>query len=203
MKTAVWTALVLILFAGLLHAQPAAPPPVQDASSGVLAYVPPDADLAVLVRMDALVKTDLWQRLRDLDIHKKFAEEFHLALDIEKDVAAGVFCLQILYDEGGEPDDALLGIVLALARCISWLCWSSVRVLVAGLVIIRQRPPSAQGYVFLTLEDEGGLINLIVRPGVYERYRSVLRNAPLLIASGRLQREGLVSSVLVYQAVPL
>ena len=74
---------------------------------------------------------------------------------------------------------------------------------VAGLVIVRQRPPSAKGHVFFTLEDEEGLINLIVRPNVYERYRDVLRNAPLLLVEGCLQREGEAVSVLVYQAAAL
>ena len=71
---------------------------------------------------------------------------------------------------------------------------------VAGWVVIRQRPPTAKGHVFITLEDEEGLINLIVRPDVYERYRNVLRNAPLLWVEGRLQREGHAVSVLVRRA---
>ena len=76
-------------------------------------------------------------------------------------------------------------------------------VCVAGLVVVCQRPPSAKGHVFLTLEDEEGLINLIFRPQIYEQYRPALRNAPLLIASGRLEREGRAFSVLVLQAAPL
>jgi len=79
---------------------------------------------------------------------------------------------------------------------------TGVRVRVAGQVIVRQRPPSAKGHVFLSLEDEEGLINLIVRPRVYGRYRDALRNAPLLIAGGHLQREGHAVSVLVSWAVP-
>jgi error-prone DNA polymerase len=54
--------------------------------------------------------------------------------------------------------------------------------------------------VFITLEDEEGLINLIVRPRVYERYREVLRGTSLLWAEGRLQREGAAISVLVWRA---
>ena len=76
-------------------------------------------------------------------------------------------------------------------------------VCVAGLAVIRQRPPTAKGHVFITLEDETGLINLIVRPNVYRRFKDALRNAPLLWAKGRLQREGLALSVLVYQAEAL
>ncbi len=73
-------------------------------------------------------------------------------------------------------------------------------VCVAGWVVVRQRPPTAKGHVFITLEDEDGLINLIVRPRVYERYRKVLRNAPLLWAQGQLQRQGHAMSVLIQMA---
>ena len=74
---------------------------------------------------------------------------------------------------------------------------------VAGKVIVRQRPPTAKGHVFITLEDEEGLVNLIVRPRTYERYKDTLRNSPLLVVQGRLQKEGLAMSVLVYAAAPL
>ena len=47
---------------------------------------------------------------------------------------------------------------------------------VGGMVITRQRPGTAKGFVFLTLEDETGLVNVIVRPDVYERYRRVIRH---------------------------
>jgi error-prone DNA polymerase len=80
---------------------------------------------------------------------------------------------------------------------------SGERVLVAGLAIIRQRPPSAKGFVFLTLEDEEGLVNLVVRPAIYERHREVLRGNPLLLVQGQVQREGNAINVQVYQAVPL
>ena len=71
---------------------------------------------------------------------------------------------------------------------------------VAGMVAVRQRPPTANGHVFITLEDEEGLINLIIRPAVYERYKQTIRNAPLLLAEGRLQREGHATSILVRRA---
>ncbi len=77
----------------------------------------------------------------------------------------------------------------------------SVRV--AGMVVVRQKPPTAKGHVFITLEDEEGLVNLIIRPTVYERYKSAIRNASLLWAEGRLQREGHAISVLVHQAATL
>jgi error-prone DNA polymerase len=60
---------------------------------------------------------------------------------------------------------------------------------VGGMVITRQRPGTAKGFVFLTLEDEFGLVNVIVRPDVYERYRRTVRSAYSLIVEGVLQKE--------------
>ncbi len=60
---------------------------------------------------------------------------------------------------------------------------------VGGLVITRQRPGTAKGFVFLTLEDETGLVNVIVRPDVYETFRRPIRSSPTLIVEGRLQKE--------------
>ncbi|HEY8865653.1 MAG TPA: OB-fold nucleic acid binding domain-containing protein [Solirubrobacteraceae bacterium] len=62
------------------------------------------------------------------------------------------------------------------------------RVRVAGLVMARQRPGTANGIVFLLLEDEHGTINLIVPPAVYERHRLTVRTEPLVIADGVLER---------------
>jgi len=65
------------------------------------------------------------------------------------------------------------------------------RVRVAGAVICRQRPGTASGFLFLTLEDETGLVNVIVRPDLFHRERAVLTGAPLLEVDGVLQsREG-------------
>jgi error-prone DNA polymerase len=61
-------------------------------------------------------------------------------------------------------------------------------VAVAGLVIARQRPGTAQGTMFLLFEDEWGTINLIVPRAVYERHRPLARAEPLLLAHGRLER---------------
>jgi error-prone DNA polymerase len=71
------------------------------------------------------------------------------------------------------------------------------RVVVAGVVLMRQRPGTANGITFVTLEDETGIVNLIVRLAVWERYRRVARTAVAMIAHGRLQRERLVTHVLV------
>ncbi|MBL8880208.1 MAG: error-prone DNA polymerase [Phycisphaerales bacterium] len=68
---------------------------------------------------------------------------------------------------------------------------------VAGLVLFRQRPSTARGVVFMTLEDETGRADLIVRPHVYARFRATARYARLIIARGRVERNGLVVHVLV------
>lgn len=70
------------------------------------------------------------------------------------------------------------------------------RVRVAGLAITRQRPGSAKGIVFVTLEDESGSINLVVRPPVFEANRAAVMRAALVAVDGRLQRDGLVVHVI-------
>jgi error-prone DNA polymerase len=62
------------------------------------------------------------------------------------------------------------------------------RVRVGGLVVARQRPGTANGIVFVLLEDEHGTINLIVPPPVYERHRLAVRTEPLLVVEGKLER---------------
>lgn len=64
------------------------------------------------------------------------------------------------------------------------------RVKVAGLVLMRQRPATAAGVTFMTLEDETGVANLVVFPAIWQQFRPVARFATVLVASGRLQREG-------------
>ena len=70
------------------------------------------------------------------------------------------------------------------------------QVKVAGLVVARQRPATANGITFMLLEDEHGTINLIVPPSVHTRCRSAVRSEPIVIAEGRLEhREGNVNVV--------
>src|SRR5581483_10138297 len=59
---------------------------------------------------------------------------------------------------------------------------------VAGHVIVRQRPGTAKGFCFLTLEDETGTASAVVTPALYERVRVVLNTSPLLEVAGRLER---------------
>ena len=67
---------------------------------------------------------------------------------------------------------------------------------VAGVVLVRQRPGTAKGITFVTLEDETGTANLIIRPDVWKRFRNVALRAHILLVRGRLQREGRVIHVL-------
>jgi error-prone DNA polymerase len=69
-------------------------------------------------------------------------------------------------------------------------------VAVAGVVLVRQRPGTAKGITFVTLEDETGVANLIIRPDVWKRFRNVALRANILLVRGRLQREGRVIHVL-------
>ena len=67
---------------------------------------------------------------------------------------------------------------------------------VAGLVLIRQRPGTASGIVFETLEDETGVVNLIVRPDIYEKFRPAARHAGLLECHGYVERSGKVVHIM-------
>jgi error-prone DNA polymerase len=69
------------------------------------------------------------------------------------------------------------------------------RVRVAGMVITRQRPGTAKGFVFLTLEDETGISNIIVRPDLFDRQRMTVVRQPFLLVDGILQHQDGVLSV--------
>ncbi|TML55627.1 MAG: DNA polymerase III subunit alpha, partial [Actinobacteria bacterium] len=76
-------------------------------------------------------------------------------------------------------------------------CASGGQVTVAGMAVARQRPATANGVVFMLLEDEFGQINLIVPPAVYERFRPLVRAEPLLLARGKFERLGRNRNVVV------
>ena len=71
------------------------------------------------------------------------------------------------------------------------------RTAVAGLVLVRQRPPTAKGIMFMTVEDETGPANLILRPQVYEAQRMVARHAPAIVAYGTVERRHGVTHLVV------
>jgi error-prone DNA polymerase len=78
-----------------------------------------------------------------------------------------------------------------------------ILVRVAGAVVVRQRPGTAKGFVFLNLEDETGLINVIVRPALFHRYRLALVNEPFLYVEGTLQHQDNVVSIRAERLAPL
>src|SRR4030095_7991026 len=96
--------------------------------------------------------------------------------------------MELLRDELGQ--DVALSLDLERIR-------DGSEVEVAGLGGARQRPATAKGVVFMLLEDESGTVNLVLPPPVFERHRSEARTAPLLLASGRLERHQGATNVVV------
>jgi error-prone DNA polymerase len=72
---------------------------------------------------------------------------------------------------------------------------------VAGIVLIRQRPGSAKGVVFITLEDETGIANLVVWPDAFEQYRKVVMGARLIEVRGRVEYDEDVLHVIAHRLV--
>lgn len=80
------------------------------------------------------------------------------------------------------------------------------RVWVGGVVVSAQRPPAANGVAFLALEDEWGLVNVVLRPEVYQASRPVLRqrrNSPFVVVEGQLQKRNGAISILAHKVIPL
>jgi error-prone DNA polymerase len=78
---------------------------------------------------------------------------------------------------------------------------STVRL--AGIVVARQRPQTAKGYVFVLFEDEDGPINVIVKPKTYQRDRTTIRMEPFVAVRGRLQKDGETTNVIAYEVTGL
>ena len=60
---------------------------------------------------------------------------------------------------------------------------------VAGAVIVRQRPGTAKGFVFLTMEDETGMVQAIIRPDLYRKHRAFIVSTPVVLVEGPLQKQ--------------
>ena len=69
-------------------------------------------------------------------------------------------------------------------------------VTLAGIVIARQRPQTAKGYVFILIEDEYGHINVIVKPKIYDRCRAAVRIEPFLLVRGNLRKDGATLNIM-------
>lgn len=74
-------------------------------------------------------------------------------------------------------------------------CWIEI----AGITLVRQRPGSAKGVLFITIEDETGIANIVVWPKYYDKYRRVVLGATMMRIHGRIQREGEVVHLVAYQ----
>lgn len=74
---------------------------------------------------------------------------------------------------------------------------------IAGIVLVRQRPGSAKGVMFITLEDETGIANLVVWTKVFDQYRRVILSAGMIAVAGRVQREGEVVHLVAYRLADL
>jgi error-prone DNA polymerase len=77
------------------------------------------------------------------------------------------------------------------------------RVRVAGCVVSRQAPMTAKGCVFITLEDEHGLVNVILRPRIYQKYRQVARMEPFIVVEGTLQKKDGILNIVAERLTPL
>jgi error-prone DNA polymerase len=73
----------------------------------------------------------------------------------------------------------------------------------AGLVLVRQRPGSAKGVMFITIEDETGVANLVVWPSLFEPQRRVVLSAGMMAVRGKIQREGAVVHLVAHQLTDL
>jgi error-prone DNA polymerase len=77
------------------------------------------------------------------------------------------------------------------------------RIKVAGIVLVRQRPGTASGVIFMTIEDEDGIANIVVWPKVFETYRRIVLGGRIVMIEGKLQREGIVVHVVADRVTDL
>jgi error-prone DNA polymerase len=77
------------------------------------------------------------------------------------------------------------------------------RIKVAGLVLVRQRPGTASGVIFMTLEDDCGIANIVVWPKIFEAHRRIVLGGRMVAVEGKLQREGLVIHVIAERITDL
>jgi len=151
----------------------------------------------------------LWQLVR----LRYEAEE--LDLDLPDD---GLDLAPMSHIESVSYEQAMVGLTVGehpLERYRAWLdahdildstvlaaCEHGQIVRVGGMNVMHQAPPTAKGHHFITLEDEAGMINVIVRPKIYEQYRGVLRGSRLIVVEGEAQRKGGVINILLRRAAP-
>ena len=130
---------------------------------------------------------DPYARIRfpDLDDSERMVAEYHM-LRFSTDLHP----LSLLRDE--LPTETVTG-----DRFLDLANHSTVTV--AGIVVARQRPATAHGYVFVLMEDESGPINVIIKPKIYDKCRTTVRMEPFLVVRGRLQKDGLTTNVIAHE----
>jgi error-prone DNA polymerase len=104
------------------------------------------------------------------------------------------FLRRKLHAMGATPNDQLLD---------DTACPNGRSIRVAGIVLVRQRPGTASGIIFMTLEDECGIANLVLRPHIYDRFRRAARHGVVIVADGKVERQGRVVHVLVERVIDL
>jgi error-prone DNA polymerase len=90
---------------------------------------------------------------------------------------------------------------LKLAKEIDELIPNQV-IMVFGMILILQRPPSANGMMFITLEDETGYMNLVLTPETVKKFAHILHGQSMLCVSGKIQRQGLAHSLMIRDVYP-
>jgi error-prone DNA polymerase len=126
--------------------------------------------------------------------------ELTLAEEVEADLWATGITVGTSAMELVRPRLDALGVIPAAALLGAE---TDGKVVVAGVVTHRQRPDSAKGTVFLNLEDDTGMVNVICSPGAWERWRHAARGAGALVVRGRLERQDGVVSVVAEKIAPL
>jgi error-prone DNA polymerase len=97
---------------------------------------------------------------------------------------------------GDVPSDVLTATQVRAAQ-------DGVLIRTAGMVVCRQRPGTAKGFVFLLLEDETGVVNVVIRPDLYEAQRSIIRGEPYLCVEGSVQLHSGTLNVIAQRVVAL
>ena len=133
---------------------------------------------------------DEWAPLPELSAQEEvFADYRHLGLSLKNHPMA--FCREPLERQGVIPATKLSDVA------------NGASVAVAGIVVIRQRPSTAKGITFVTLEDETGIVNLIVKAPVWKRFYKIARASTAWLAYGKLQSHQGVLHVVVGRLVDL
>lgn len=122
-----------------------------------------------------------------------FLPSMHLGEEVVEDYLSTRLSLR------AHPMELLRPNIVGLTTHVELLNAPLKRTSVCGVVITRQRPGTASGVIFLTLEDETGICNVVVWPKVYQQFRRTVISGRLLYVSGYLQREGTIVHLIAHE----